>query len=186
MRALLIAAVVVALAPLARAEEGWTRLSLAGGVSIDVPDAAVKQALPATQHDATLMLFSLEESGKFLTCHLTWQAYTKEMTRAELVALIKAGKHGRLCLARHQGEAGLKLEVSTKRTLDGAPAGACVASYTAREAPRSRAETLLTVADEMAFYSLACGMASGDDAMVDWLLAWKKRIDHMEQSLRLR
>ena len=169
----------------------WRTVDLGQGVSIDVPKAVGDDYRPTNRRDAALMLFraSVKDAGD-IYCSLDRLAFDKPplgMNRNRaLDFLTNAGKD---VFCRDVGiNAHLAFSEEAKSG-QGYPGARCAASFFEVQGDQAQGgvvEARVVVAPD-AVYVLTCTVNDQDQGRAEtaWDSIWRKRIAHVEDSLKL-
>jgi hypothetical protein len=175
----------------AKTIDDWRTVDLGSGVSIDVPKAVGDDYRPKNKADTGLMLFraSVKDAGD-IYCGLDRLAYNRPplgMNRNRaLDFLTNAGKD---VFCRDAGiNAHLALAEEAKSG-QGYPGARCAASFfevQGEKADGGVVEARVVVAPD-AVYVLSCTVNDQDQGRAEtaWDGIWRKRIAHIEDSLKL-
>jgi hypothetical protein len=175
----------------AKTIDDWRTVDLGSGVSIDVPRAVGDSYRPTDKKDTGLMLFrvSAKDAGE-MYCGLDRLAFDRPplgMNRNRALDFLTNAAKGVFC----QG-VGVNVRpafTEEAKSGQGYPGSRCVASYYQTHGDSADGDVVharVVVAPD-AVYVLTCTVSDKDQARAetDWDNIWRKRITHVEDSLKL-
>jgi hypothetical protein len=175
----------------AKTIDDWRTVDLGSGVSIDVPRAVGDSFRPTDKKDTGLMLFrvGVKDAGE-MYCGLDRLAFDRPplgMNRNRAIDFLTNAAKGIFC----QG-VGVNVRpvlVQEAKSGQGYPGSRCAASYYEPHGDTADGDVVharVVVAPD-AVYVLTCTVKDQDQARAetDWDTIWRKRITHVEDSLKL-
>jgi hypothetical protein len=174
----------------AKSIDDWRTVSLAGGVSIDVPRAVGERYRPENKADNGLMLFrvGVKDAGE-MYCGLDRLEFDKpplSMARKRALDFLTAANPGVFC--HGVGTGARERSAGPVNSSQGHPGSRCVSSYTDGQGDKTEGDVIharVVVAPD-AVYVLTCTVKDLDQsrAEADWESIWLSRITHVEDSLK--
>lgn len=175
----------------AKTIDDWRTVELGPGVSVDVPRAVGDSYRPTEKADTGLMLFrvGVKDAGE-MYCGLDRLAYDRPplgMNRKRALDFLTNAAKGIFC----QG-VGVNLRPALTEAADsgqGYPGSRCAASYYQPHGDTADGDVVhaRAVVAPDAVYVLTCTVSDRDQARAetDWDAIWRRRITHVEDSLKL-
>ena len=174
----------------AKTIDDWRTVTLADGVSIDVPRAVGDQYRPENKADNGLMLFrvGVKDAGE-MYCGLDRMIYDKPplaMNRKRAIDFMTTANPGIFC--HGVGMDSHERSAESVTSAQGHPGSRCVGSYTDQHGDQTEGDVIharVVVAPD-AVYVLTCTVSDLDQgrAQTDWQEIWRTRITHLEASLK--
>lgn len=174
----------------AAADTDWQTVSLDGNpdFTMDLPAFATDyQPKAEDAAKGTLMHFTSETGDEgALSCILSRFPNEKGLSAKKQRAMLKTSDRDVLC--SDDEAANLTIGGSESTTVDGLPAGDCVASYTNNNSEfHGWVMNPTMIIARKSHFLLTCYYVtdSQDEATAKWVLTWSKVAAHMQQSLHI-
>lgn len=165
---------------------GWKTVTLAGGVTIDLP-AAVGKDYETTEPNYLFHFSYMAEANARMDCEMSHHPYKGEMTQARAEELFSKSPNTTLCTPV-ENATGFKVLDSHAVTSNGLTGGVCTSSATMpAEKLQGWTASAMALAAADSYYLLTCGYGTSSQEAVEakWKARWSARVAHMQQSLRL-
>lgn len=175
----------------ALADDEWQTVSLDNNpkFTIDIPAKAGSNYKPdkAKADQSALLQFGIEtDEGGGLICFLNRYSNGAKANTKKLRDLLLSRRRDALC--DDDTATNLTIIDSDSLTIDGLPAGECVASYTDINSPlHGRVRNPLEIVAANTHFLLTCSYVatSLDEATAPWASRWHEKVKHIQQSLHV-